>query len=479
MIAAYLNPSNIVFTTVHAAVPFSSPVPCPPLSLLQDTCNTGLIFDFPHNFTLAPHEFIELMEELVGYCAKPTPGVEHLKRFCSCGHHTRGQIEEVHKFHDDLADDTADDDDAGGAGDDAGGAGGLGGAGLRKSRMLRRKTSGFTSGRRKRPCRIVCQEGLHDYFISEFHQYMMLSVAWINLWLLMLYPTFGAPDKHSSVSSASSASSASSVTGVGVLDVWGAPSDVIDVVSYVLQLVYVVEMALRIYSVGWVHFWWQPNDFYGQSKARYDFGITVVLLGILLIERLVSNQGFTFRTWPTHLMAGEELDASLFTDPARVILTLSSFRIFSNVHSIRSIFFGLLYIVPTFANIALLMVAVIDVYSMSGCFIFGGTFMYLESYEVPASNYNSLWDAWTTMYQLLVGEAWNTLMHAGIEAVGPWVTFFFLSYTILMTLLFTNLVVGIFVNANAKVTEANAGLQGGPKTTLDMKRVLTEDSVRV
>ena len=129
MIAAYLNPSNIVFTTVHAA-PFSSPVPCPPLSLLQDTCNTGLIFDFPHNFTLAPHEFIELMEELVGYCAKPTPGVEHLKRFCSCGHHTRGQIEEVHKFHDDMADDTADDDDAGGAGGLGGRAGMLAAGGL-------------------------------------------------------------------------------------------------------------------------------------------------------------------------------------------------------------------------------------------------------------------------------------------------------------------------------------------------------------
>ena len=38
------------------------------VDFLNDTCNTGLEFDIPEGTTLAVHEFIEMMEELVGYC---------------------------------------------------------------------------------------------------------------------------------------------------------------------------------------------------------------------------------------------------------------------------------------------------------------------------------------------------------------------------------------------------------------------------
>ena len=46
-------------------------------------------------------------------------------------------------------------------------------------------------------------------------------------------------------------------------------------------------------------------------------------------------------------------------------------------------------------------------------------------------------------------------MLAGIEARSGWLTLFFVTYTVLMTLLFTNLVIGIFVNANEKVRDAH------------------------
>ena len=202
---------------------------------------------------------------------------------------------------------------------------------------------------------------------------------------------------------------------------------------------------------------------------------------VLAIERIANRavndqrgvgSSLVLQPWPALRGLDEPVGEEHFTDPARVILTLSSLRVFSNVRSIQAIFFGLLAIMPSFTNVALLMLSTMHIYAIVGCLLMGGTFMFLQENDQAAANYNSLFDAWLTMYQLLVGEAWNGLMLAGVGAVGGYITFFFMSYTVLMTLLFTNLVVGIFVNANDKVAEANA--QSGTTTTLDMKRILTE-----
>ena len=80
-----------------------------------------------------------------------------------------------------------------------------------------------------------------------------------------------------------------------------------------------------------------------------------------------------------------------------------------------------------------------------------------------------------TVWQLLVGEAWHELMTAGIFATNGWIAIYFLSYTIVMTLLITNLLIGIFVGAHGKVEEAHQ--RGGNKvTTMDMQSMLIETS---
>ena len=79
-----------------------------------------------------------------------------------------------------------------------------------------------------------------------------------------------------------------------------------------------------------------------------------------------------------------------------------------------------------------------------------------------------------TIWQLLVGEAWGIVMSRGIQALDGWMAFYFMSYTTIMTLLITNLVIGIFVNANGKVNKANE--KKGELTTMDMKSMLTEKS---
>ena len=159
------------------------------VSFLQDSCNTGLRFDIPEGFTLEVHEFIELMEELVGYCRRKTRLRELLCRS--------------------------------------------------KSKALPASASNATGDRRQYP-RNSCGQAMHQYFTSNIHGYLMLGTTWANLWVLMLYPSFG----------------------------YGS-SDVLDYVSLILQLVYIVEIVLRIIALGPTRFWYRPNDFYAQAKSRY------------------------------------------------------------------------------------------------------------------------------------------------------------------------------------------------------------------
>ena len=85
---------------------------------------------------------------------------------------------------------------------------------------------------------------------------------------------------------------------------------------------------------------------------------------------------------------------------------------------------------------------------------------YLEESETSAgANFNSVLDSWLTLYEILVGD--GEVMKAGIQALNGWVAVYFMSFTILLTLLFANLVIGIFVNAMRKVTDPQVGEDDG------------------
>ena len=303
-----------------------------------------------------------------------------------------------------------------------------------------------------------CREKMRGYFSTQIHSYFMLLVSIVNLWVIMIYNNY----------------SIDPVTGAN-------NSDKFDLVLYVLLFFYTFEVVMRVFASGWTRFWWQPNSFYGQMKAKYDFVWTVLVIGMLVVERALRSQGSLFwEPWPSpvdllHGGVGVQAGATQFTDGGRIILTLNAFRVFSNVAIIRPIFFGLLYIVPSFGVVAGLCLCVIHAYAIVGTLIMGGSFMYLEAPYAAGANFNSVLDSWMTLWQLLVGSSWHLVMYDGIFATNGWVAFYFMSYTAVMTLLITNLVIGIFVNANSKVTEAKE--RGGDNlTTMDMKSMLTETS---
>ena len=122
---------------------------------------------------------------------------------------------------------------------------------------------------------------------------------------------------------------------------------------------------------------------------------------------------------------------------------MNALRWFGVVKSVREIIYSFYVILPNYSDIMMVTFLVIYFYAVWGCIVFGGWFKYLNNYDLPQANFNSFLDAFTTLLQLFVGEAWNSVMMAGWSTAGEnSATVFFLSYVILTTLLLTNLLVG-------------------------------------
>ena len=69
---------------------------------------------------------------------------------------------------------------------------------------------------------------------------------------------------------------------------------------------------LHITIPGWVRFWWQPNDFYGERKARFDFIITVTMVFALVV--VMALKGTKNITVSLDLTSGRAPSIALFDE---------------------------------------------------------------------------------------------------------------------------------------------------------------------
>lgn len=101
--------------------------------------------------------------------------------------------------------------------------------------------------------------------------------------------------------------------------------------------------------------------------------------------------------------------------------------------------------------------------------MFGGRFRFLtaDEYDMPNANFNSFLDGYTVLFQLFVGEAWNGILHAAIDTggsdQGPWVVVYYFSYTMILTIVFSNLLIGVVISGYSAVYDLRKGQPEGGK----------------
>jgi hypothetical protein len=266
------------------------------------------------------------------------------------------------------------------------------------------------------------------------------------------------------------------------LGMYGTGSDigvletVLDTISFLFLIWGFLEIGLRIGCSGWRDFWHVNNDFFQQSANRFDLRVNVVTLFVLIICMAIkasNNEPMWFTMWGT---------TPGYNDWSRIVLALPLMRAFSTIRLLRDIVMGMITVIPSYVHVFTLLIIAFYFYGALGCLLFASDFKYQKNYDIPDANFNSMLDSIMTLFQLFVGEAWNSVMEAAMNT-GKTIpaVLYFLSYILMMTLLFTNLIIGIICSGYEKiemVRKENA-INGRTITVSEVLQALKEGNKKV
>ena len=131
-------------------------------------------------------------------------------------------------------------------------------------------------------------------------------------------------------------------------------------------------------------------------------------------------------------------------------LTLPALRLFSEINTIRTLWFSLLTILPRYLNTFVLLFLGMYQFACVGCWMLAGRFRSLSgdawSWEKQA-NFNSMLDAIATLFQLFIGESWYKVKDAAHETNGGFIMLYFLAFCLFFTVLFANVIVGVVLSS--------------------------------
>ncbi|MES1912185.1 MAG: hypothetical protein MHM6MM_004502 [Cercozoa sp. M6MM] len=224
---------------------------------------------------------------------------------------------------------------------------------------------------------------------------------------------------------------------------YGGADDVthLDQILFFLLLAQVVEIGVKVFGWGWrgfIHHDTMHTPCLDRQMAnRVD--TFIVLLSLLL-------------TVVTRLSTGRVLSYKEEDDSLRFALTLCILRLFTLIVSLRRLVFSLAKIVPQFVSMLLVLLGVFYVYGVMGIYLFGDEYSRLQEDRLPEARFESLPYAFIALFHLLVA-GWHDVMYAAIMSTSWTASVYFMSYTIIVTLFFSNLFIGLVLNSQKEQFE--------------------------
>lgn len=151
-------------------------------------------------------------------------------------------------------------------------------------------------------------------------------------------------------------------------------------------------MCLKMYSLGF-------QAYFVSLFNRFD---CFVVIGSI-IEMILTN---------THVMP------PLGVSVLRCVRLLRIFKVTKYWRSLSNLVASLLNSIQSIASLLLLLFLFIVIFALLGMQVFGGKFNFEPTEDKPRSNFDSFWQSLLTVFQILTGEDWNTVMYDGIRAYG-------------------------------------------------------------
>nr|XP_023906857.1 two pore calcium channel protein 1-like [Quercus suber] len=208
-------------------------------------------------------------------------------------------------------------------------------------------------------------------------------------------------------------------------------------VEFVFGWIYVLEMALKIYSFGFENYW-------RDGQNRFDFMITwIIVIGETLT--FVAPQGLTF------LSNGEWIRYLLLIRMLRLI------RLLMYVKRYRAFIATFITLIPSLMPYLGTIFCVLCIYCSLGVQIFGGIVNAgnasldgtdLSDDDYLLFNFNDYPNGMVTLFNLLVMNNWHEWMQSYKELTGTaWSLTYFVSFYLITVLLLLNLIVAFVLEA--------------------------------
>ncbi|XP_050248301.1 two pore calcium channel protein 1-like isoform X1 [Quercus robur] len=208
-------------------------------------------------------------------------------------------------------------------------------------------------------------------------------------------------------------------------------------VEFVFGWIYVLEMALKIYSFGFENYW-------RDGQNRFDFMVTwIIVIGETLT--FVAPQGLTF------LSNGEWIRYLLLARMLRLI------RLLMYIKRYRAYIATFITLIPSLMPYLGTIFCVLCIYCSLGVQIFGGLVnagnASLDSTDLSDDdyllfNFNDYPNGMVTLFNLLVMGNWQVWMQSYKELTGTaWSLTYFVSFYLITVLLLLNLIVAFVLEA--------------------------------
>eukprot|EP01065_Artemidia_motanka_P041453 TRINITY_DN5379_c0_g1_i2.p1 TRINITY_DN5379_c0_g1~~TRINITY_DN5379_c0_g1_i2.p1 ORF type:complete len:1990 (+),score=713.92 TRINITY_DN5379_c0_g1_i2:31-6000(+) len=242
--------------------------------------------------------------------------------------------------------------------------------------------------------------------------------------------------------------------------------------NFVFTVVFTGEAGLKIFGMGFL-------EYLGDWFNAFD----------LLIVSL---------SWVDLITSGGGADFSVFR-AFRVLRVLKLARQFPSLQRWVQILASSLRNAAVLTGLLALLVFIVALLGMQ---LFGGEYCWLDdSFDrstaspeqlrrgedcggVPRSNYDTLWNAFITTFQILTGEDWNVVMYTGMRAKRGWAAVYFVIYYVIGNYLMLNLFIAVLLNnrdlkergseAAGRGTQADPALMSGLSSPRSASAVLSE-----
>uniref|UniRef100_A0A7N0U384 Ion transport domain-containing protein n=2 Tax=Kalanchoe fedtschenkoi TaxID=63787 RepID=A0A7N0U384_KALFE len=208
-------------------------------------------------------------------------------------------------------------------------------------------------------------------------------------------------------------------------------------VEFTFGWIYVVEMALKVYAMGFENYWMD-----GQN--RFDFVVTCVI-AVGETTTFVSPHGLTF------LSNGEWIRYLLIARMLRLI------RILMDIKQYRAFVATFLTLIPSLMPYLGTIFCVLCMYCSLGVQVFGGLVnagnpqlegSTLADDDYTLFNFNDYPNGMVTLFNLLVMGNWQDWMQGYKELTGStWSIAYFISFYLITVLLLLNLVIAFVLEA--------------------------------